>query len=130
MESETQWRHFIEGGNHEILIQCDHKNLEYCQTLTVLSGRQARSAEMLSLYNFVIEHLAGKRHPPDGPSRQPDHQIGYERPMARFLATLAATTINQPYGDLLLDIETPQKYDLLATKIKPTLVNVPNKNKS
>jgi len=62
-----QWRHYFEGANHKVLIQCDHKNLEYFQTSKVLSRRQARWAEILSSYDFVIEHLEGKKNPADGP---------------------------------------------------------------
>jgi hypothetical protein len=32
LETLRQWRHYLEGANHKILIQCDHKNLEYFQT--------------------------------------------------------------------------------------------------
>jgi hypothetical protein len=36
-----QWRNYLEGVDHKVLIQCDHKNLEYFQTSKVLSRRQA-----------------------------------------------------------------------------------------
>jgi hypothetical protein len=42
METLKQWRHYLEGANHKVLIRCDHKNLEYIQTSKVLSRRQAR----------------------------------------------------------------------------------------
>ena len=42
VETMKQWRHYLEGANHKVLIQCDHKNLEYFQTSKVLSQRQAR----------------------------------------------------------------------------------------
>jgi hypothetical protein len=84
VETMKQWRHYLEGASHRILIQCDHKNLEYFQTSKVLSRRQARRAEIVSSYDFAIEHLAGNRNPADGPSRRPDYEIGYERPTARL----------------------------------------------
>jgi hypothetical protein len=86
-----QWRHHLEGAKHKILIQCDHKNLEYFQTSKVLSRRQARWAEILSAYDFKIEHLEGTKNPADGPSRRPDYEEGYERPSARLLATCKET---------------------------------------
>jgi hypothetical protein len=61
----------------------------------VLSRRQARWAEILSSYDFVIEHLEGKKNPADGPSRRPDYEIGSENMTAKLLATLAATTITE-----------------------------------
>jgi len=47
METLRQWRHYLEGANHKILIQCDRNNVEYFQTSKVLSRRQARWAEIL-----------------------------------------------------------------------------------
>jgi len=32
VETMKQWRHHLQGANHKVLIQCDHKNLEYFQT--------------------------------------------------------------------------------------------------
>jgi hypothetical protein len=39
VETLRQWRHYLDGANHKILIQCDHKNLEYFQTSKVVSRR-------------------------------------------------------------------------------------------
>jgi len=123
VETMKQWRHYLEGANHKILVQCDHKNLEYFQTSKVLSRRQARWAEILSSYDIVIEHLEGKKNPADGPSRRPDYEIGYERPIARLLATLAATV--EPYDDLLPAIKTAQASDSLAADVNRTIVGTP-----
>jgi len=123
VETMKQWRHYLEGANHKILVQCDHKNLEYFQTSKVLSRRQARWAEILFSYDFVIEHLEGKKNPADGPSRRPDYEIGYERPIARLLATLAATV--EPYDDLLPAIKTAQASDSLAADVNRRIVGTP-----
>ena len=74
--SAKHWRHMLEGAKHQVLIKCDHKNLVYFLTSKVLSRRQARWAEILSSYDFHIEHLDGKKNPADGPSRRPDYEIG------------------------------------------------------
>jgi len=124
VETMRQWRHYLEGANYKILIQCDHKNLEYFQISKVLSRRQARWAEILSSYDFVIEHLEGKKNPADGPSRRPDYEKGYERPTARLLATLAATTV-EPYNNLLPAIKAAQASDSLATDVKRRIVGTP-----
>ena len=42
VETLTQWRHYLEGANHKVVIKCNHKNLEYFQTSKVLSRRQPR----------------------------------------------------------------------------------------
>jgi len=39
LEKMKQWRHYLEGANQKVLIQCDHINLEYFETSKVLSRR-------------------------------------------------------------------------------------------
>jgi hypothetical protein len=119
-----QWRHYLEGANQKVLIQCDHKNLEYFQTSKVLSRRQARWAEILSSYDFVIEHLEGIKNPANGPSKRPDYEIGYERLTVRLLATLATNTV-ELYDDLLQEIKTAQAIDVLAANMKRRIVGTP-----
>jgi len=116
METMKQWHHYLEGANHKVLIQCNHSDLEYFQIPKVVSRRQARWAEMLSSYYFIIKHLEGKENPVDGPSRRPDYEIGYENMMPKLLvtfapATLAATTITKSYDDLLSEITAAQETD-------------------
>jgi len=124
VETMKQWRHYPQGPNHNVLIQCDHKNLEYCQTSKVFSRRQARWAEILSSYDLVIKHLEANKNPPDGPSRRPDYEIGYERPTAQLLATFAATIL-EPYNDLLPAIRTAQATNSLAIDVNKKIVNPP-----
>ena len=119
-----EWQHYLEGANHNVLIWCDHKNLNYFQTSKVLSWRQARWAEILSSYDFTIEHLEGKNNPADGPSRRPDYEEGNERPTARLLATLVVTTV-EPYDNLLLAIKAAQASDSLAIDVKRRIVDTP-----
>jgi len=90
----------------------------------VLSRRQARWAKIPFSYDFVIEHLEGKKNPADGPSRRPDYEIGYEGPTAQLLATVAATTI-EPYDDLLREIKTALPIDALAANVKHRIVSSP-----
>jgi len=119
VESLNQWWHYLEGANYRISIRCDHKNLEYFQTSKVHSRRQARWSEILSAYDFVIEHLEGSKNPADGPSRRPDYEIGYETPVARLLATVSL----EPDEDFMLAIIEAQASDLLAVDVSAKLVN-------
>jgi hypothetical protein len=75
VETIKQWRHYLEGANHRILIPCHHTNLEYFQTAKVLSETHAIWAEIVSSYDFIIEHLEGNRNPADGHSRRADYEI-------------------------------------------------------
>jgi hypothetical protein len=122
--SMKQWRHHIESARYKLLIQCDHKNLEYFQTSKVLSRRQARWAEILPTYEFKIEHLEGSKNPADGPSRRPNYEQGYKRPSVRLLATSStscqylfanAVEIEPIENDLFAKIIEAQKTDRLAT---------------
>jgi hypothetical protein len=119
-----QWRHHLEGARYTIMIQCDHKNLEYFQTSKVLSRRQAHWAEILSAYDYKNEHLEGTKNPADGPSRRPDYEQGYERPSARLLATAShqylfanAFEIKPIEKDLLAEITEAQGTDQLAMDV-------------
>jgi len=121
VETLKQWRHYLEGANYKILIRCDHKNLEYFQTSKVLSRRQARWSEILSAYDFVIEHLEGSKNPAHGPSRRPDYEIGYERPVAQLLATVSV----EPHDDLMPAIIDAQASNPLAVDVLAKLVEQP-----
>jgi len=72
-------------------------------------------------YDFVIEHLAGSKNPADGPSRQPDYEIGYERPVARLLATVSV----EQYDNRMPAIIVAQDSDPLAADISAKLVDRP-----
>jgi RNase H-like domain found in reverse transcriptase/Reverse transcriptase (RNA-dependent DNA polymerase)/gag-polyprotein putative aspartyl protease len=69
-----QWRHYLEGANHTVVVKSDHKNLEIFKTTKVLTPRQVRWAEFLAGFDFVIEHQSGKEAArSDALSRRPDH---------------------------------------------------------
>jgi hypothetical protein len=123
--SMKHWRHHLEGTRYKILIQCDDKNLVFFQTNKVLSRRQARWAEILSAYDFTIEHLDSIKNPADGPSRRPDYKEGYQRPSARLLATSMsyqylfanAVKIEPIEKGLFPEIIEAQKTDQLGTEL-------------
>lgn len=37
----VEWRHWLEGAQHQFLVLTDHKNLEYIQQAKRLNPRQA-----------------------------------------------------------------------------------------
>jgi hypothetical protein len=113
----NEGRHYVEGTIHTVLIQFYRKNIKYFPTLNVLSGRQARWPEILSMYHFVINHFEVKNNTADVPSRRLDYEIGYDSMTATLLATLAATTITESYHDLLPEILGAQETAFLATEI-------------
>ena len=49
-----EWKRYLEGAQHQVLIYTDHKNLEYFATTKTLNRRQARWAQELAAYDFKI----------------------------------------------------------------------------
>jgi hypothetical protein len=56
LDSFQQWRQFLEGSAEQIIVYNDHKNLTYLQSARVLNCRQARWAQYLSHFDFVITY--------------------------------------------------------------------------
>ena len=69
-----QWRHYLEGSQHPIVVRTDHDGLKFFLTKKELNRRQARWAEKLAAFDFMIEYRAGKTNPANGPSRRPDYK--------------------------------------------------------
>jgi hypothetical protein len=61
VDSFEQWRHFLEGSPHQITVYNDHKNLTYFQNARVLNRRQARWAQFLTRFDFVITYRPGSQ---------------------------------------------------------------------
>lgn len=78
IHSLETWRHYLEGCTHRIEIWTDHKNLEYFQKSQKLSRRQARWAQFLTRFDFILEHKPGTTNKADGLSRRIDHKEGME----------------------------------------------------
>lgn len=70
-----EWRRYLEGAAHTILVYTDHKNLEYFTTSKVLNRRQARWAQELAGYDFKIIYRPGSQNgKPDALSRRPEYR--------------------------------------------------------
>jgi hypothetical protein len=74
VEAFKHWRHYLEGAAHDVELLTDHHNLQGFMTTKVLTRRQARWAEWLASFHFVIRHRPGRTNPADGPSRRPDYE--------------------------------------------------------
>ena len=48
-----EWRHWLEGAQHQFLVLTDHKNLEYIQQAKRLNPRQARWSLFFSRFQFM-----------------------------------------------------------------------------
>ncbi|KAL2009177.1 hypothetical protein VTN00DRAFT_7371 [Thermoascus crustaceus] len=56
MAAVKEWRHYLEGAKHQVVIYCDHKNLAYFTTSKELTQRQVRWAEELAPYDIKITY--------------------------------------------------------------------------
>ena len=57
VDSFEQWRHLLEVSQLQIIAYNDHKKLTYFQTSRVLSRCQARWAQFLTRFDFLITYL-------------------------------------------------------------------------
>ncbi|GME32536.1 reverse transcriptase domain protein [Neofusicoccum parvum] len=72
-----EWRHYLEGATHQVMVYCDHKNLSYFTTTKELTRRQVRWAEELASYNIKITYRKGSENARvDALSRRADHSTG------------------------------------------------------
>ena len=74
-----EWRHFLEGAEHQFEIWMDHKNLEYFITAKKLNWRQAWWSLLLARFNFLLHHRPRKTMgKSDTLSQRSDHGSGAE----------------------------------------------------
>lgn len=57
-----QWRPELQSTENPVKVLTDHKSLEYFMTTKKLNRRQARWAEFLADFNFIVTYQAGKVH--------------------------------------------------------------------
>src|ERR1700684_5036 len=69
-----QWRHYLLSTKTQVTVFSDHRSLEVFVGTKRLTPRQARWAEFLAPFNFVIKYMPGKETvKADAFSRRPDH---------------------------------------------------------
>src|SRR5271154_172794 len=74
VESLEHYRHYFEGLGQQVTIYSDHHNLLWFTETKVYNRRQARWAEKISKYDFMIVFRPGKEGgKPDALSRRPDY---------------------------------------------------------
>lgn len=67
-----EWRHWLEGAGHPVLVWTDHKNLEFIRSAKRLNSRQARWALFFEGFDLHIAFRPGVRNgKPDALSRVP-----------------------------------------------------------
>ena len=62
VDAFEEWRAYLEGLRHPIMVYSDHKNLSYFTTTKKLNRQQVRWAELLASYNFQIHYRKGSEN--------------------------------------------------------------------
>ncbi|CAJ0968583.1 unnamed protein product [Ranitomeya imitator] len=57
-----EWRHWLEGAKHRVVVLTDHKNLTYLESAKWLNPRQARWSLFFSRFDFVVSYLLGSKN--------------------------------------------------------------------
>ncbi|MCI4384004.1 hypothetical protein PGIGA_G00033340 [Pangasianodon gigas] len=57
-----EWRHWLDGALHPLIIFTDHKNLEYLRTTKRLNSCQARWALFFTRFQFTVCFRPGSKN--------------------------------------------------------------------
>jgi RNase H-like domain found in reverse transcriptase len=94
VRSLEEWRHFVEGVEHQVEIWTDHKNLEYFMSAKKLKRRQACWSLLLARFDFLMHYRPGKTMgKSDALSWRSDHGSGAKDNDNMVLLTLNFLTI-------------------------------------
>ena len=95
VDSFQEWRYFLKGIIHPIIIYTNHKDLEYFMSARVLNQRQAHWSISLSRFNFIITYY------PSSQQGQSDalSRYSYSAPKEKDLA------YNQQYSVVLKPLQ-------------------------
>jgi hypothetical protein len=124
-----RFRPYLQGAKHQTIVKSDHANLRNFTTTKNLNPLQTRWAERLGKFDFVIEHLAGRYNPADGPSRRPDYAKPTNEPQEdRTFLNLATEAPEEIEGkedieDKILVARTTWISEERAQKIKEAIVD-------
>ena len=131
-----EWKPELEGTGIPVKVLTVHKGLEYFMTTKKLTPRQARWAEFLLEYNFIISYQSGKknkkadaltRKPNERPINKDDKRLEYRMqtllPRERFEHVVNLEPIevgNSPNEDITsaVDPAEPQKPSTLPEEIQ------------
>ena len=62
VDAFEEWRAYLEGSRHPIVVYSDHKNLSYFTITKKLNRQQVRWAKLLASYNFQIHYRKGSEN--------------------------------------------------------------------
>jgi hypothetical protein len=94
IQAVKQWRHYLLGASEPVVIETDHRSLEYIQTQPHVSPMQVRWIEHLQQFNFVMRYREGKNNTvADALSRRADHRETKESERLNAVDTVVVPTV-------------------------------------
>jgi len=114
VQTMKKFQHYLRGTKYPVIVKSDHRNLRTFMTTKELNARQARWAEELSSYDFVIEHIKGKENVvADALSRRPDYEEAKEvdRRMKMFKEKEERLILNREFQVKMVHIESQDGID-------------------
>jgi transposase InsO family protein len=104
VKSLDQWRPELQGTANRIKVYTDHKALEYFMTTKQLTAWQARWAEALSEYYFMIMYWAGKQNTKADALTQRDNEVAAQDGIKTQYQTRAFLSQDQVDPQVLRDL--------------------------
>ena len=104
VKSLDQWRPELQGTAKKIQIFTDHKALEYFMTTKQLTGRQARWAEALAEYYFIIMYRTGKQNAKADALTRRDEEVEFQDGIKAEYRTKAFLSQDQIDSKVLKDL--------------------------
>jgi hypothetical protein len=120
-----QWRQYLEGPPHPVVVYTDHRSLEYFLTSKQLTRRQARWSEYMGEFNLVIKYRPGSTATkPDSLSQRADY-----KPSDTDSTSLSKELNGLNYrsllpGETIVASVAPLQYDILE-EVKVAYANDP-----
>src|SRR5450432_416806 len=104
VKSLDQWRPELQGIAKKIQIFIDYKALEYFMTTKQLTGRQARWAEALAEYYFIIMYRTGKQNAKADALTRRDEEVEFKDGIKAEYRTKAFLSQDQIDSKVLKDL--------------------------
>ncbi|KAM5346020.1 hypothetical protein ACJ41O_001493 [Fusarium nematophilum] len=116
-----EFRHYLIGSPHRIMVFTDHKNIVHFAKTQELSGRQLRYAEYLSEFDYVIIHVKGTENGrADAISRRSDLDTGKVKAKEQLLQYTEEGHLTQKVIARLWSYEPPKH---LTKEWKERIIN-------
>lgn len=118
-----EWRHWLEGAVHPVLVWTDHKNLAYLKSAKRLNPRQSRWSLFFSRFNLTISFRPGSRNvKPDALSRIHSPDDVAKAPATILLPSCTVAAVTWEIEDL---IKQAQQSEPTPESCPPDKIYVP-----